>query len=71
MKDNPVQKAYSTPTEDAAIGSVMRQWKREQKRQREHEAYLSRKASWEATHPGKAYEDRPRHNTQVWKEGDR
>ena len=70
-KDKPVQRAYSNPTEDLAIGRVMRQWKKKQKRKRDHENYLARKAAWETAHPGKLYEDRPRYNTRVWKDGGR
>ena len=70
MKEKPIHRAYANPTEDLAIGRVMRQWKYQQKRQRDHEDFLKRKASWEAAHPGKVYEDRPRYNTQVWKDGD-
>ena len=70
-REKPVRKAYRSPTEDAAIGHIMREWRREQKRQRDHDAYLLRKATWEATHPGMTYELRPRYNIQVWKDGDR
>ena len=69
-REKPVRKAYRSPTEDAAIGHIMREWRRKQKRRRDHEAYLLREATWEAAHPGKLYENRPRFNTQVWREGD-
>ena len=71
MKEKPIHRAYANPTEDLAIGRMMRQWKKKQKRKRDHEDYLARKVAWEAAHPGKLYEDRPRYNTQVWKDGDR
>jgi len=70
-KNKSVRKAYRSPTEDAAIGHIMREWRREQKRRRNHEAYLFRKAAWEAARPGKLYENRPRFNTRVWREGER
>ena len=68
-KHKPVRKAYRSPTEDAAVGHIMREWRREQKRQRDHDAYLLRKATWEVAHPGITYEQRPRYNTKVWKDG--
>ena len=70
-RHKPVRKAYRSPTEDAAIGHIMREWRQEQKRRRDHEAYLLRKAAWEAAYPGKLYENRPRFNTRVWRDGDR
>ena len=69
-KGKHIRKAYRSPTEDLAIGRVMKEWRRKQKRRREHEAYLHRKASWEAAHPGNVYEHRKRFNTRVWKAGD-
>lgn len=65
-------RSYRSPTEDAAIGKVMREWKREKERVDRQEAYQARKSAWEEAHPGKAYEDRPRnhdHNITVWHEG--
>ena len=68
--DHPYYRPYRSPTEDEAIGNIIREWRREQKRIREHEAFLERKATWEVRHPGKIYEHRKRFNTQVWKAGD-
>jgi hypothetical protein len=70
-RDKPISKAYRSPTEDAAIGRVMKEWRRKQKRRRDREAYLARKTAWETAHPGKLYENRPRFNTRVWKDGGR
>ena len=69
-RDKPISKAYRSPTEDAAIGHIMSERRKKQKRRRDRDAYFLRKAAWEAAHPGKLYENRPRFNTQVWREGD-
>lgn len=69
-KNKPVRKAYCSPTEDTAIGHIMSERRKKQKRRRDREAYLLRKTAWEAAHPGKIYENRPRFNTQVWRESD-
>lgn len=66
-QERRIRKHYRNPTEDRAIGNVMREWRRDQRRLE----YERRKAIWEAQHPGKVYENRKRFNTRVWREGER
>ena len=69
-REKPIRKAYRSFTEDIAMAHVMRDWHREQRKAREHRAYLKRKAAWEARHPGKGYGNWKRFNTSVWRSED-
>ena len=69
-REHPYHRPYASPTEDIAMAHVMRDRHREQRKAREHRAYLKRKAAWEARHPGKGYGNRKRFNTSVWRSED-